>query len=187
MNWLDRLLAWIKLYFAAREAARAKKAEEKPAPAPEPAPAPQPAPAVDELDPRIVAWDEPLSPASWPITATITSARFTGDGVEAQHSGTEGWPVRRDGGDPEKPSIGNWLLIAECMDGRYHGAAIEWLGKGRTRVTGKRFDGTDNIHGILSTWRPTRGETIYLMLSTVVRASPFTTQERSQIVAVKIP
>lgn len=155
----------------------------KPDPLPEPEP-PKPKPGEDQIDPRTVAWDEPKSPASWSITARILDATISRDGMWARHEGTERWPVRADGG--EKPSIGNWWLIAK-IDGRWHGATVEWLGVGKMRVVGKRWDGTDDIHGPLGRWRYTPGETVGIMLSTVARGAPYTIEERSQIFTVKVP
>jgi hypothetical protein len=165
-----KLLAWLKALLAAKPVAPVE---------------PPAVPVVlDEIDMATITWGEPRSPAAWPITANITSAAAHADGLSATYTGAEAWRVRDDGGS--KPSVGNWCLIAK-VNGAWCGAAIEWLAKGATRCTGKRFDGTDAIHGALGNWRPTPGETVGVMICAVIRGAPYTVQERSQITLVKWP
>ena len=137
--------------------------------------------AGDAIDPALVTWDEPAgNVGAWKVTAKITAATLTSDGMTATYSGTDAWPVRADGG--EKPSVGNWWLIAKCADGTLHAATVEWLGKGKTRVTGKRWDGTDAIHGCVgSEVRPVSGAQAYVMISGAARGAPYTVKERSNI------
>lgn len=180
MEWLKKL---IKILL---EKILSSTPSVKPDVEPEPEPELKPEPAVDDaIDLAQVSFDgDPVSPASWMRTAVITAAAWIGDGVKATHKGTDKWEVRPDGG--VKPSIGNWVLIAKCADEKWHGSSFEWFGIGKTRVTGKKWDGTDDIRGTMGSWRPVKGETVYLMLCTVIRGAPFTSQQRSQAVKLTI-
>lgn len=143
--------------------------------------------AGDAIDLATVIFDEPASPASWPITATLGAVTITADGLRAESlTGTEGWRRREDGGT--KPTAGNWLLIRRCLDGRLHGAAIEWYGPGKRQVTGKRWDGSDAIHGCVgSDPAPAPGETVYVLVSGCVRAGADCGRERSNAVEARWP
>lgn len=155
------------------------------------APAPNagtPAGPVDEIDPAAVTWDEPAgNVGAWPITATLSAAAMTADGMTAVRSpGWEGWPRRNDGGP--KPTIGNWWIIARCRDGRWHGATIEWLGPTKTKATGKHWRGGDDLHGCIGTdFRAVPGEEVGIMQSGCARAGAETVKERTQIVKVRVP
>ena len=184
MKWLTKLLEILVKFL-----------EDKfppPLPLPKPEPEPVESPKVpdfpeDEIDPRLVSWDEPRSPLSFMQTAKIIHATISPNGMAANYSGTDGWPARNDGGrDRGKPSIGNWWLIAK-VDGKWHGATVEWLGPGKRLVTDKHWDGMDAIHGALTNWRYKPGEEVGIMLSGVCRAAPYTVAERTQIKKVICP
>ena len=153
-------------------------------------PTPEPVALLDELNPSLVTWDEPAGDVgAWPVTASIIDGKLTKDGMEASYVGTDAWPARRDSGTNPAPTIGNWWLIAYCPDGKWHGATIEWLGRGKTRVTGKRWDGTDDIHGMIGLHlaRPSKGTASYIMISGCARAGAETVKERSQTKKVVWP
>jgi hypothetical protein len=155
-------------------------------------PAPDDSPTLPPENPPVatdavavdgVMFDEPASPAAWPITAKITGARITVDGIAVESiTGTEDWPLRQDGG--VKTTAGNWVLIARCADGRWHGAAVEWYGPGKRLVTGKRWDGTDAIHGCLGSDYRGTGEA-YVLVSGCIRAGADCGRERTGIVGVQ--
>ena len=142
--------------------------------------------AVDEIDLSTVTWDD-ASPAAWPISATLGAVTITSDGLSAASlTGTNDWTRRSDGG--EKATVGNWVLVRKCSDGKLHGASIEWLGPGKTRVTGKRWDGTDAIHGCVgSDPAPASGETVYVLASGCIRAGADCGKQRSNAVKALWP
>jgi hypothetical protein len=164
MSWLDKIIAAIIALFAAKP--------------PKPPAAGGSTATGDEV--FVDAWDD-RNVSRWPITAAITGARITSDGVRvAAITGTSHWPVRADGG--VKPTVGNWWLAAKCSDGKVHAATIEWYGRGSLAVVGKKWDGADDIHGVLGTYRPKKGDVVGVFVSGCARGADLTILERSAIV-----
>jgi hypothetical protein len=130
----------------------------------------------------VEAWDD-TDASAWPITAGLSNVNLEADGtVTATITGTDQWEVRADGG--EKPSVGNWWVIAKCADGKYHAATYEWLKPGATKTVAREWAGADAVHGCIGT-ESLRPEAI--MVSTVGRAAPWTGKERSPVVKVSAP
>lgn len=159
-------------------------------PAPPPAPPPVVAPiAVDEIDPALVTWGEPAAGnvGAWPITAAITGGKINSDGMQFNSIAfTNTWPVI-PGPDNPKESIGNWWIVAR-VDGQWHAATADWLGKGKSRAVGKHWKaGQDGLHGALAGWTGQPGEEVGMMVSTPARAGVQTIKERSQIVRGRMP
>ncbi|MBI5507478.1 MAG: hypothetical protein HY903_01875 [Deltaproteobacteria bacterium] len=143
---------------------------------------------VDALDPSTVSWDEPAgNVGAWPKTSKIVQGQITASQVIVVRDPMDNWPpVQESGWD--KPSIGNWWVIAKPSDGRWHAATIDWLGVGRTAMARPGFDGHDDIHGALGGWRPVSGETVYLVQTTHARSGVIRgNTQRTNIVRTVMP
>lgn len=153
-----------------------------PIPPPNPPP-PPPDPLDDEMSLDGVIVDEPHKDVlSWPMTATLHNIRFMKDGLFAVRIGGEKWPRKKDGGD----TIGNWGMIALCPDGKKHCATVEWLGVGDQRVSDKHWNGKDNLHGALGTYRPKKGDVVGIFQAGCFRDNETTIKERTPVYAVTV-
>jgi hypothetical protein len=142
----------------------------------------------DMLNPSLVSWDEPAgNVGAWKITSKIVSASMGGDRYTIIRDPMNNWPsVQLDGWT--KPSIGNWWVIGKCSDGRWHAATVDWLGPGKISMEKPFFNGRDDIHGFLSTWRPHSGETAYAMQSTHARSGVIgNNRQRTNIYKITMP
>lgn len=149
---------------------------------------------ADELDPSTVLWDEPAgNVGAWPRTARITSSSIGASTITIVRDPNDNWPMVQEEGW-SKPSIGNWWMIA-FVGGAWHGATIEWLGvsntatgEAKTTMANPGFDGGDDIHGVMGTWRPTSGETVYMLQTTHARSGVIRgNTQRTQIVRATYP
>jgi len=158
-----------------------------PTPTPTATPTPTPGASSDAIDATSITWDD-TNPSTWAITAVITKAGVTSKKITAVRDPLDSWPHKQESGW-DKPSVGNWWIIAKCPDGKWHGATMEYLGVNRTEMNNPGFDGGDDIHGCIGTyWRPVSGETAYLMLSTFARAYvDANNKQRTNIVKVTMP
>jgi len=142
----------------------------------------------DAIDPSTIVWDSVVQGiGAWPITAKITVANLGPDTMQVLSTGTEKWPVRNLG----KPDIGNfWIIGGPCADGRIHGGTVDWMGPGRTSTDSPKFQGRDQLGGdMINGWRPRKGDTAYVMLSTHARSGHTLSnnKQRSNIVKVTVP
>lgn len=156
MNWLVRLFSWLQDIFS-----------DWPQPTVPPTPPVPETPTigVDEITPSIISWDGMISPATWPITATLTNVKIDGNFIWADRSPMTGWDERQEA-SWSKPCIGNWWVIGK-KNGQWRATTIEWLGPGKVRCERKPTNppGHDDIRGGLSDWYPASGEWIGLMQS----------------------
>jgi len=182
---MKKFLEWLKSLFKKWNTATTTTSVPV-TPDPNPTPEPNPNVTADDIDMSTVIFDD-KNISKWPITAKLSDVVIHTDGsVHAKITGTDKWPVRNDGG--EKPSIGNWHIIAPCSDDKYHDATYEWLKKNATTTVARAWDGNDAIHGRVGTdFRPKKGDIVYIVVSTVARAAPYTIEERSQAVKVVWP
>lgn len=164
-----------------------------PSPVPSDAPAPAegeqtPGPGGDEIDPRLIAWDEPRSPAVWPITAHLVGVRIDGHRIQAMRVPPRTWAAVQERGWT-KPAVGNWWIFRR-INGIWHGVTREWLGVDAVSVdlpTG----GEDDIHGPLGDLPAVYpGEQIGVMQSSFGGRdgnARGTAAQRTQIVLVRMP
>jgi hypothetical protein len=142
---------------------------------------------TDDLDPSLVSWDEPAGDVgAWPITAKVVSGSITADRLTIVRDPPDSWPhVQEEGWS--KPSVGNYWVIG-FVDGRWHAATVDWAGVGKTGMETPCFCGADAIHGPLGTWRPVKGETAYLMMSTHARNGVINNnKQRTNIYKITMP
>jgi hypothetical protein len=145
-----------------------------------------PAVGVDALDPTLVSWDEPAGDVgAWPITAKVVSGSITYDRLTIVRDPPDSWPhVQKEGW--AKPSVGNYWVIGK-VNGQWHAATFDWAGPGRTGMEAPCFCGGDDAHGPLATWRPVKGETAYLMMSTHARTGVLdNNKQRTNIYEIKM-
>jgi hypothetical protein len=155
---------------------------------PAPAPTPGGGAGIDQLDPNLVSWDEPAgNVGAWKITSKIVSASMTHERYSIVRDPMNNWPAYQEEGW-SKPSIGNWWVIGKCSDGRWHAATVDWLGVGKTSMEAPYFNGNDDIHGLLATWRPRSGEVAYAMQSTHARSGVLhNNRQRTNIYKIIMP
>ncbi len=142
--------------------------------------APGPPPPTDQIDLSKVMWlDQDIS--SWPITTTFRGVNFSDNGLFLDYDVPASWPILNIGGDDV---FANPWVIAN-VDGVWYAATFEWL---RPAQHSKMIT-ADNIGGHIKkaplvNWKPVDGEEVYFGVSTLVRGSERTVNERSNFARV---
>ena len=145
--------------------------------------------SLDGIDPATISWGEPLSPAKWPITHKLRTAKIekNGNGYRIAISPSPAtWPIiMREGW--KKPAIGNWWIIGK-KDGEWAASTVEWLGSGAMQCTFGP-ERLNELHGKLNGFQPQSGDLVGVMLSTIARSPQWKgpTDERTQIMVTKWP
>lgn len=118
--------------------------------------------------------------ADYRVTSVVTSVRITTSQVCIYHTKAGGWPVK-DGveGNP-------W--VAAFAGGKLHAGTYEWLRPGQVcKGITKSNIGPHVKYGTLAGWRPTKGETVWVFVSTHARLDATTSNERADPYAVVWP
>ena len=141
---------------------------------------------ADDIPASQVVWlDADVS--GWAQTATL-NAGVTAGSVILDYDKAGEWPNTRTRATDGGPLIGNcWVIVNR--DGTWYGATWDWMRPGQTAKARGALTGR-NGHirsAILSSWTPSSGEQVGLMVSTPGRTGERTINERSNIDLVTVP
>jgi hypothetical protein len=158
-----------------------KIAADAPPPAPPAPPAPPPEVADDDIPIADVIWHH-ASPSNFKVTAQLSNVHINGLTISWTWS-QPGWKAE-DGNSGGV--VGNMWVFAK-IKGQWHAATFEWLRRTTSRshleAVGSQPPFVQAEDGTLSNWRPTHGEQIGFMASTMCRSGipPRSVRQRSPI------
>lgn len=134
----------------------------------------------DEIDMRTVTSLHAGDIADWAITSQVTGTRVNTNEVCVFHTKAGQWPVFNG-------AEGNPWVVAKVA-GRYYAATYEWLRPGQVckGITASNI-GQHIKQAPLGSWRPKKGEIVYLFYSTISRFSERTSNERTNVVELVWP
>jgi len=149
-----------------------------PAPLPipdiEPAPTPIPEPVpTDTFDLNKVKWLH-TNVSGWDITTTLTVS-VDDNFLHLDYQGVTWHPVAN--------LSGNLWVFLKYQD-KWYGATCEWLRHNQSVKQKKCVNGDHIKQTPLQNWAPTRGETLYFMVSGLCRDSKRNVQQRSNLYKV---
>jgi hypothetical protein len=136
-----------------------------------------PAAMQDEIDLSTVAWDG-LDIRGWSITHDL-AASVSGSAVRLAQNGTRVWPDVGKRASDGRVITGNAWVVAQ-ISGQWRAATWEWMTQGQQSKNTKAVAG-DHVKKSTwpSSWRPSRGETIYFAVSGLCRDNHRNASERT--------
>jgi|GEM_PF-671470 len=129
--------------------------------------------------------------SGWPITSQLT-VRFEGGVICLEYDKANVWPpveIPRNSGDGTVAVVANPWVIMD-YNGQWYAATWEWLAEGSTckNMTSVAGDHIKQYAHIPENWRPTSGQTLYFMVSSLARFTQIANvQERTDIVELVWP
>jgi hypothetical protein len=155
-----------------------------------PGPTPGPIPAGDQIDPYQITWLEAASTnvSAWAVTSQVTDVQQSGDQVCLYHTKSGQWPLADVFGTGL--GIEGTFMIVARFDGRWYGAAFDWMPGGRAckNLAAEEY-GRDQVRvpPMDASWRgPQPGDRIGLLITTPAsnRIQARTVNERTNIVVI---
>ena len=144
--------------------------------------------AVSNADDTVSSWPAEIAGpihwlhtdvSDWAQTASLR-ASVGGGTIHLAYDKAKVWPAV-DGANANP-----WVIVH--LNGTWYAATFEWLSYGQTAKPMSVLTDSDHIEvSPLSSWRPTSGERIGLMVSGLARSSLRNVQERSNVVMVTWP
>lgn len=118
--------------------------------------------------------------ASWAVTSQVTGTRVSPSQICIFHTKAGKWPVW-------KGVEGNPWVVAN-IGGKWYAGTYEWVRPGQTckGITAGNI-GPHIKFPPMASWRPQKGEVVYLFMSTLARLGARSTNERSNLVRVVWP
>ena len=140
--------------------------------------------AGDQIDLSQVTWLH-HNVSGWPKTSTVTSTSIGNPPICIDHTKRGTWPATSAGGTTVE---GNPWIFAK-VNGRWYAATYEWLRPGQEcKSISAGNIGAHVKQSPLTSWRPSSGEQVGLMVSTPARFGPQGARnERSNVVLVTWP
>jgi len=125
-----------------------------------------------DLSKAIIASNSAQDIAKWEQNSTILSTSVTNYQICVNHDKINVWPEAYDG------IMGNAWIFA-YINGAWHGGTYEWLKGGKENECKALGSGGSRTvadmlaqhikQGPLASWKPRKGDTVYLMVSTIAR------------------
>ena len=120
--------------------------------------------------------------SDWPVTASL-SASVSGSTINMPYDKAKVWH------SVDGVNANPWVIV-KWTDGQWYAATFEWLRYGQTSKPKGVLDGSMGDHikkPPLSSWRPTSGERIGIMVSGLARTETRNVKERSNVTMVTWP
>ena len=126
--------------------------------------------------------------SGWPATAKLTVS-FSGQTLNMRYDKANVWPAGNTRASDGGPLVGNaWVIAKSPVTGRLTAATWEWMRPGQqAKPAYKVEDGHTKVRQFPSGWQPVAGEEVWIMVSSMVRGSERTVNERSNAVKVTWP
>ncbi len=123
--------------------------------------------------------------SGWPQTSTIERVYFSGGNIHFPHSMSGKWDARTDMGTSTLTEGNPWAIFE--YEGQWYAATWEWLRPGQTSKPASKLEGGHiKRNPIPSSWRPSSGQRIGIMVSTHARAR-VGRKERSNVAWIDWP
>jgi len=145
-----------------------------------------PGTAEDQIDLSQVVWLH-TDVSGWPQTSTVTSTQVGAPPICINHTKVGQWQAGDFSGSGAIVDSNVWVFAK--IDGIWYAATWEWLRAGTICKSFGASDFRTHVNGAapLSSWTPTSGEQIGLMVSTPARLGVPAGRERTNVVLVTWP